>query len=84
MIHNWVPNCGKIPKDFPKGILGREGQWDCDVCCGTAKSRGHPKFQSPKGTLGREGTVMSLVGHKSPEDIPNSQGDFGMGRAVGL
>ena len=30
------------------------------------------------------GTVMSLVGHESPEDIPKSQRDFGTVRTVGL
>ena len=30
------------------------------------------------------GTEMYLVGQGNPKDIPKSQGDFGMGRTVGL
>ena len=80
MIHNCVLNCGKTSQ----GILGREGQWDCDVSGGTGKSRGHPRV--PRGLWDRKdsGTVMYLVGQGNPEDIPKSPWDFGTGRTVGL
>ena len=64
--------------------MGWEGQWDCDVSAGTQEFQGHPTV--PRGLWdGKDsGTVMSLLGHGSPEDIPQSQGDYGMGRTEGL
>ena len=53
----------------PKGTLGWEGQWDCDVCGGTQESRERPIV--PRGLWDGEdsGTVMSVVGHGSPEGL---------------
>ena len=36
----------------PKGTLGWEGQWDCDVSAGTQEFQGHPTV--PKRTMGWE------------------------------
>ena len=64
--------------DVSGGTLGWAGQWDSDVSGGTRESRGH--LTVPRGLWdGKDsGTVMYLVGHGSPEDIPQSQGVFGM------
>ena len=68
----------------PKGTLGWERQWDCDVSAGTWESQGH--LSVPLGLWdGKDsGTVMSLLGHGSPKDILQSKGDIGKGRTVGL
>ena len=56
------------------------GLWDgdCDVSGGTWEVQRTP--HNPKGTLGWEGQwdVMSQVGHRCPEDVPQCQGDFVM------
>ena len=58
--------------------MGWEGQRDCDVSVGTRESQGQPTVPLGLWDGKDSGTVMSLLGHRSPGDIPQSQGDFGM------
>ena len=49
---------------------------------GTRESWGHPTVLRGIWNRKDSGPLMSLLGHGSPGDIPQSQGDFGMGRTV--
>ena len=74
------------PEDIPEfqWVLGIGRTKDCDVPAGTWESQEYPTV--PRGLRGRKdsGTMISLLGYGSLEDIPESQGDSGEGRSVGL
>ena len=69
------------PEDIPQSQwdLGIRRTDDGDVPAGKWESQGYPTV--PRELRGRKnsGTVMSLLGYGSPEDIPQSQGDSGEG-----
>ena len=68
----------------PKGTLEWEGQWDCDVSGRTQESQGCPIVPLGLWDGKDSGTMKPLLGHGTPEDIPQSPLDFGMRRTVGL